>query len=391
MEFLEHPSAPQIAYGSTARRAVVFQVRLLPQGTLNALKVFKPQYRSDSAVMTQRAMSRYRVLPGLLVWDRVVFTKNTHRDLVSRLPDLEYAVLMPWITGQTWGNVVYSRQGLSHQECRSLARRFVDIMNILERNGLAHCDIAGGNTVISTDKAPRVELVDVEEMYAPGLKRPKYPGGGSPGYNHRSVAGAWGPETDRFASAVLITELLLWWDTDFRNLSEKEQFFRSGEIQQNTQKYVAVCQMLRGHYGEGIAELFETAWASQTLTECPSLAEWAGTFRQQDIGSEAAIEPIVVPDSISVPYAIQISRGRMAWSERADPSRSYPIAIKLDDSDLSSHPQGVSLPTPEREKLQPRHARALGGFWSSRKAYLGLVIAIVVIAVIVLIVILAGR
>jgi len=296
LEFLEHPMAPGMPYGSQGSRGIVFQVRELPYGRLSALKVFKPAYQSESTVRSQALMSRYRQLPGLTVWQRQVFTERTNPHLLRRFPDLRYAVLMPWITGMTWSSIILSQHNLPEQQCEALARHFIDLMRVLELNRLAHCDITGGNLIIVSGQNAKVELVDVEDMYAPELTKPEHPPGGSEGYNHQlSAKGIWEPAADRFASAVLAVEMLVWWEEGLRRVSSREHLFEASEMQARGSKYEQVNRTLRDRYGREIAELFEAAWFSDRLEACPSLTDWAEAFQRRGLGAEAALEPMVLP------------------------------------------------------------------------------------------------
>jgi len=56
-----------------------------------------------------------------------------------------------------------------------------------------------------------VELIDVEHLYAPGFAPTSILVLGTPGYNLVTTAeGAWSPWADRFAAAVLLSEMLTW-------------------------------------------------------------------------------------------------------------------------------------------------------------------------------------
>src|SRR5439155_4722011 len=98
---------------------------------------------------------------------RSVFTKATHPELLTRYPALEYGVLMPWLPGLTWYDIVTTKAPLAPQESLKLAQAASSILANFEERSLAHCDIAGAN-VITDRKAGQIELVDIEEMYGQG-------------------------------------------------------------------------------------------------------------------------------------------------------------------------------------------------------------------------------
>jgi hypothetical protein len=59
-----------------------------------------------------------------------------------------------------------------------------------------------------------VELLDLEGVYISGIPSPKRLSHGSPGYQHCRLGrqGQWSPYGDRFAGAILLTEMLTWWN-----------------------------------------------------------------------------------------------------------------------------------------------------------------------------------
>ena len=111
----EHPAAPGIPYGQEGRQAIVYQlVSFSPAqeedrgGDLKAqaLKVFKPRYRLPEMVSIARHIAPYSEMPGLEVCRRTVLTPRQHAPLLRRYPDLTYGVLMPWVEGPTWMQVL---------------------------------------------------------------------------------------------------------------------------------------------------------------------------------------------------------------------------------------------------------------------------------------------
>ncbi|MBN1921591.1 MAG: hypothetical protein JW892_10120 [Anaerolineae bacterium] len=269
----EHPAAPGMPYGQTGRRATVYQVQT--DGTLHALKVFTPAFRSPRVAETAARLQSFATLPGLQVCDRTVLTPERHRALLAQQPDLAYAVLMPWVAGETWQELLLGRQPFTPEQSLALARAFVNILATMERQGLAHCDLSGPNLIVNPFTST-VTLVDVEELYAPGLTRPEKLPGGSEGYAHKiAPQGLWSAAADRFAGAVLLAEMLGWCDENIRQIAYSEQVFDPAEMQQNSERYQRLLAVLRERWGEAIADTFARAWHSETLTECPTLATWA--------------------------------------------------------------------------------------------------------------------
>jgi len=80
---------PGVPCGQEGRAATVYKLAAAG-GDPQALKVFKPRYR----------------LPGLAICRRAVLSARRHRELLRRYPDLTYGVLMPWVEGPTWMQVL---------------------------------------------------------------------------------------------------------------------------------------------------------------------------------------------------------------------------------------------------------------------------------------------
>ena len=101
----EHPAAPGMPYGQEGRQAMVYRLVAAGDDT-RALKVFKPRFRVPALVGLSRRMVPFADLPGLEVCRRVVFEPRRHAVLLRRYPELTYAVLMPWVAGPTWMEVL---------------------------------------------------------------------------------------------------------------------------------------------------------------------------------------------------------------------------------------------------------------------------------------------
>src|SRR5262249_3032065 len=144
-----HPSAPRMAYAQEGSRATIFQVRD-QNGNDFALKVFKQAFRDPRQAEIAGHLAEYRQLPGL---------RAAHRRAVAAgkppfAPALDHAVVMPWIGGKTWfdvlGQVKASDEHLEVRTAVHLCRRVLDVLRMLEARGAAHTDIAAGNVVIDT-------------------------------------------------------------------------------------------------------------------------------------------------------------------------------------------------------------------------------------------------
>lgn len=293
--FTEHPAAPGMPYGQTGRRATVYQVQA--NNAFHALKVFTPAFRSRRVAEGAVRLRPFATLPGLQVCARTVLTPEAHTALLSAESDLAYAVLMPWIAGETWQELLLGRQPFKPEQSLKLARTLADILATMEQQRLAHCDLSGPNLIIKLATLT-VTLVDVEEIYAPGLTRPEKLPGGSEGYAHKSAPqGLWSAEADRFAGAVLLAEILGWCDENIRQIAHSEQYFDPAEMQQNGERYQRLLTVLRERWGSALANAFARTWYSETLADCPTLATWAQHLAALPGAATGAVSADVMPVS----------------------------------------------------------------------------------------------
>jgi tetratricopeptide (TPR) repeat protein len=295
--FTEHPSAPGMPYGQEGRTAIVYQLALQDDDRRYALKVFKSRYRFPSLVALVDHLAPFASLPGLQVCRRSVLTPQHHTTLLRQYPDLAYAVLMPWVEGPTWMEVMLEKRPLTSAESLALARSLAEDLVAMEQRGLAHCDLSASNVILpSLADGEGVALVDVEGMYGPGLEQPREILSGSPGYAHRTASkGLWGAEADRFAGAVLIAEMLGWCDERVREAAWGEQYFAKEDIQEKTGRCDLLIEILEELWGQGVTELFGRVWHPKTLVICPKLEEWQAVLCVQTTQPEEDIMELENP------------------------------------------------------------------------------------------------
>lgn len=270
--YSEHPNAIGRPFGQEGRRATVYQLKAETE-ELVAIKIFKPRFRVPRMVAVADKLAPYTTLPGLRACRRTVISSKRNAELLALHPELTYAVLMPWIEGNTWQEIILSKVKLSCDETLAISRSLANVLVDLEENGLAHCDLSGPNIIVGSNDS--VELVDLEEMYGPGFLQPDELPAGSSGYAHHSVTnGAWNAYADRFSGAVTLAEMLGWCDECIRNLAWGEGYFDPAEMQNDTERYRALKNVLHEHWGNQIAELFDQAWQSDALRDCPTFSEW---------------------------------------------------------------------------------------------------------------------
>src|SRR5271165_4813868 len=170
--FVEHPNAPGMTFSMEGGRVFVYQVKD-DRESRYALKVFKKPFRNSRLTECSQHLHRVEDLSGFKAAVRKVVESS---DLaVATCPDLEYSMLMPWITGQTWSELliriaskgpIYDKNGAVH-----VCRDFLAVMSNLEKRRIAHTDISCGNVMFQLD-TPHTELLDLEDLYMPNIAEP---------------------------------------------------------------------------------------------------------------------------------------------------------------------------------------------------------------------------
>jgi hypothetical protein len=260
--------ASQMAFVRQGRKAQVYKLRG-PDGRQYALKVFFRGFSPDE--MINYRLREFGHLDGLRVCQRRLITAEEAAALGE--PGLAGAVLMPWIDGVAWAAVIETRRPLQPGTGLALGRRTAHVLAGLEAAGLAHADISSTNVVIQT-MAP-VQLIDVEDMYHERFGQVPHVPAGSPGYAHPRHVGesCRHPVGDRFAGAVLLAEMLTWPGTGGRRATADISVFEPAELGKRGPKFKRVHSGLAA-LSPALADLFEQAWSSPSLAECPPLAQW---------------------------------------------------------------------------------------------------------------------
>lgn len=285
--FVPHPLFPPESgevFAIEGGEAVIYQVHSLMTKRLYALKVIKPAFRSSHIAHVVEVLKHSAHVPGFYMPDRTCLTRTDYPDLIETYPDLEYAVLTPWLTGMTWSEVMLDSVTSAHysmQQACALATTVADLLCKLESMHLAHADIAGGNVFLSPDLR-RVQLLDLEGLYIPDFSPPPFCSQGSPGYQHRSLGpqGQWCPEGDRFACAILLTEILTWWNPQVRALvpDQAATLFQPAELQTDTSPCWPEVRDTLWSIHPNLLSLFDQAWFSASLAECPDITSWYSTL-----------------------------------------------------------------------------------------------------------------
>lgn len=282
--------ASVFVYAESGKEGTVYKV--LKNQEQYALKVFYPHYRDKRLLENTDKVSRFKDLEGFRVAKRTVITPETHPNLLREFPDLTYAVLMPWIEGTVWSNLMLETDpALQPENYVQIAYALTRVVSSLELQGLAHCDLSSNNFIIA--KSPSgIQLIDIEDMYGPDMPRPipdvSY---GSVGYRTKWIAekGLWGPESDRFSIAVLCSEILTWHNPEIQeNKSGTTAFFDEQEIGEESDRYRLMAKHL-SRQSDNLPVLLEKAWFSTEFAQCPTVVEWTDAVRKLQV--KVAPEP----------------------------------------------------------------------------------------------------
>jgi hypothetical protein len=336
---MPHPSVPAFAFGQEGRKAFVYQLSN-GDGRLYALKKFKQAYRLAELVDVCDLLTRFSTWDGLEVCERQCLNTKVHKDALEQYPDLEYAVLMAWIDGSTWYDILVGKRALTRLQALKTANATSQVLSSLEEAGLAHCDIAAPNVIIDLvqDKA---HLIDVEDLYAKGFKSPAGLPAGTEGYAHKLASkGLWGPAADRFAGAVLLAEMTGWFSPKIREAADDEHYFGGNEMQIDSPRYRLMYETLSEIHPD-LGGLLEQAWASDTPEECPSLHAWSQVINLvfQDEYRREQVAPIISGwQAITAPAAQPETRSQ---------PQPQPIAPAPSSERASAEARPITIPTAE--------------------------------------------
>jgi hypothetical protein len=285
---MEHPASPKFVHAASGGKATVFRIRELSSRLDYALKVMKFRYQDSSLEAVCRTLDQLKGVPGLKVCDRRCLTPSNASESLTKYPGLLYSILMPWVEGPSWFDTIYSstqrRNLLDKKRSFALACNLAEILLGLERLMIAHCDLSATN-IIYDPATMDVHLIDVEDIFAPSFPQPNFIPSGTPGYQHKeSKHGQWHGKADRFAGAILLSEMLGWYADSVRAVSYAESYFDPAELQTPAcAKLDVLAEAISGHHVL-FAELLNRAWNSTSFDECPAFEEWGEVFIQAKMG-----------------------------------------------------------------------------------------------------------
>jgi serine/threonine protein kinase len=295
-----HPMVPTMPYAQEAGRAVVYQLRS-ERGKYAAIKVFKKRYRDQNLLDSVQKLSRIENLQGLRAAERRAVEPSD--PAAQKYRNLKCAMLMPWIHGSTWfivldqartqGYYLDNDPRMRKFAAIRLCDRFLEILEGLEARRVAHTDISPGNVMVRLDPLD-VQLVDLEDVYMPGVLPPVELNMGSQGYRHQSGDEgeiSWRAEGDRYAAAVLAAEMIVLIYLELTRKATAEGFFTDHcGTSQGMSRFREAQEWLERAAPE-FAAVFERSWFAESLEGCPTISDLRRPIKE--LANSMPSEPIV--------------------------------------------------------------------------------------------------
>lgn len=349
--FVSHTTALKMAYAQTGGKGTVYQLKG-SDGQHWALKVFHPQYRHPRITTINGALKEnYESIPSVTIWRRLTIRHPKHNALLEEYPDLEYAVLMPWVEGDNWENYWSDEDQDKPLDAAKSLRLAVELgktLSQMEQTAIAHCDLAGSNIMVDPSRA-RVELIDIEDSFIHGIQPPSagsIPLGTS-GYQHTASRGLdyglWCAEGDRFAGAVLLAELLTWHVPEIRAASDgAKHYFQDSDLKEPkraNERFKLMVDVLKTGSTE-VADLFARAWGAPTLVECPQLTYWYEALKKAQPTDASIFNILEAPVLNVAEYASEDEKDGplFSWSE-VKGAKDYLLEFSLKPDFQKSEPK----------------------------------------------------
>lgn len=279
--FQEHPGAPGMVFAADGGRGSVYQVKSADDSR-SGLKVFRKQFRVERLLQSSRNLDRLRHYRGLLAAHRRVVPPTD--PATKTVPELEYAVLMPWVPGKTWYDCLGQAEStgtiFNVQIAKMLTANFLEILAVLERESIAHTDISAGNVVFNNVNS-EAQLLDLEDIYIPGAPRPNEETIGTLHYQHRGQQPTWRPEGDRYAAGVLASEILLMaHEPTAQKATTNGYYMGNCTSPLARQRFEEASDWLK-FVAPQFHDTFSRTWWSDSLKDCPSIEELCRAFLKE--------------------------------------------------------------------------------------------------------------
>jgi hypothetical protein len=235
---------------------------------IRAIRSLVPHEKGFESGVQRRVLTWQNVGRGFGGWELAEWIENT--------------ILMPRLSGLEWLHLVDSlREGTTSigEETRTaVCKSLVQRVRTLEHAGVSHRDLSTTHVFIEP-ATWEVHFIDWDALYHDSLCMPANLHAGTSGYIATFVQddarSTWCAQADRFAIAILCTELLL--------LRRGSQIFNEGSMfeqrdlsARSGDTVEAAKAKLTGRYPR-VGRLLTRAMRARSFGECPSPEEWLAT------------------------------------------------------------------------------------------------------------------
>jgi hypothetical protein len=263
------------AYQQEGGKAIVYKLKHAGNGSMWAFKVFSFAYRGEHQASSVKRLEQLRGMAGLYAASQAVIPASDAS--VQEFPEFAWAVIMPWIEGQTWADILDDvakrKKAYSKQEAISEATALARLFTSLELMGHVHCDISCGNVIRIPGSTPQYELIDLEDMRLSGASMPKNSTPGTPGYALPGVYTTAVSAGDRYAAAIVLMEALALGTNHAATLASMEGVFTANRDNEKDRKRFDDIIGQVNKWSPRLASLFRQAWNAASLEECPKIEQ----------------------------------------------------------------------------------------------------------------------
>jgi serine/threonine protein kinase len=278
-----------IYINGTGGRATVYRIQQVDTNNEYALKVFKEEYqiayRRDNFDYFQRTLP---TIPAFAwVQHRMLLNEQDDGQLIQQYPVLRNAIVMPWFDLPQVDQVRVALNGknslIEQNKCKHFGQLLADTLAQLEKLGIAHGDIASSNVLLDWDQN-ELYIIDIEDMYHASLSQPmttQMSIGGTGGYRFNNAFSSWQAEADRFAGAILISELLTLSNEECQEVSAEESYFHQDNLDMrdfegvNDRRFATLYEEL-SQVSINARNHLKAAWLNTTdITKLPTLQQWS--------------------------------------------------------------------------------------------------------------------
>lgn len=135
-------AASVFTYAEAGKEGIVYKI--IKNREYYALKVFYPDYQDEQLIISTKILNQYKNLEGLQVAERIVIDRKLCPKVLDKFPELYCSILMPWIYGTVWGNLMMNDRPLQHKQYYKIAQQ----LNLFTSSNLKGLLIAIFRTII---------------------------------------------------------------------------------------------------------------------------------------------------------------------------------------------------------------------------------------------------